>query len=97
MTHPVFNGGDFIHDDTELQVSDRVMPLFSLKNKTAIVTGAASGIGFAVVQALAEAGANVAFTYNNNMAKAFEGAKSIEETYKVQCRYSKILSVSHLE
>lgn len=34
---------------------------FSLKGKTALVTGAAYGIGFAMAEALAEAGARIAF------------------------------------
>lgn len=35
--------------------------LFSLKGKTALVTGAAYGIGFAIAEALASAGAKIAF------------------------------------
>ena len=34
---------------------------FSLEGKVALVTGAAYGIGFAMAQALAEAGAKIAF------------------------------------
>lgn len=41
-----------------------VFELFSLKGRTAIVTGAGAGIGLSVAQAYAEAGANVAVTYN---------------------------------
>ena len=37
------------------------MVSFSLDGKTALVTGAAYGIGFAIAQALAEAGAKIAF------------------------------------
>ena len=76
-----------MHNNTVAQAADRILPLFSLKGRTAIVTGAASGIGHAVVQALAESGANVAFTYNSNKDKAIEGAKAIEETYNVQCEF----------
>ncbi|HEY2931690.1 MAG TPA: 3-oxoacyl-ACP reductase family protein [Acidobacteriota bacterium] len=41
-----------------------------LKGKTALVTGASSGIGFATAHLLAAAGANVAITYLNNNSGA---------------------------
>jgi sorbose reductase len=56
--------GKFTHNASVAPESNRVMPLFSLKGKTAIVSGATSGIGLGVAQALAEAGANVAIWYN---------------------------------
>lgn len=47
---------------------------FSLEGKVALVTGAAYGIGFAMAQALAEAGAKIAFNCRSqaNMDKALE-------------------------
>lgn len=78
-------GGDFTHNNTTAPPSDRVLPLFSLKGRTAIVTGAGAGIGLGVAQALAEAGANVAIWYNTNK-KAVAEAENIEKTYGVKCK-----------
>lgn len=51
-----------------------IMVNFSLEGKVALVTGAAYGIGFAMAQALAEAGAKIAFNCRTqaNMNKALE-------------------------
>ncbi|KAI1798956.1 sorbitol utilization protein SOU2 [Daldinia bambusicola] len=74
------NTGHFKHDITEAPKSKAVFDLFSLKGKTAIVSGAGAGIGLA-----AEAGANVAIWYNSNK-KALEEAANIEKTYGVKCK-----------
>ena len=52
---------------------------FSLEGKVALVTGAAYGIGFAMAQALAEAGAKIAFNCRTqaNMDKALEEYKKL--------------------
>ena len=52
---------------------------FSLEGKVALVTGAAYGIGFAMAQALAEAGAKIAFNCRTqaNMDKALADYKAI--------------------
>ena len=52
---------------------------FSLEGKVALVTGAAYGIGFAMAQALAEAGAKIAFNCRSqaNMDKALEDYTAI--------------------
>ena len=52
----------------------KFMVIFSLEGKVALVTGAAYGIGFAMAQALAEAGAKIAFNCRTqaNMDKALE-------------------------
>ncbi|KAK3939548.1 hypothetical protein QBC46DRAFT_409073 [Diplogelasinospora grovesii] len=77
--------GKFPHGSTVPPQTDRVMPLFSLKGKTAIVTGAAAGIGYAVAQGLAEAGANVAIWYNSNKI-ALDKAAELEKTFGVKCK-----------
>lgn len=78
------NGGNFSHNNTTAPTEEKVLPLFSNKGKTAIVSGAGAGIGLAVAQALAESGANVAIWYNSNK-KALERAKDIERDYGVKC------------
>lgn len=76
--------GTFAHDNMEVPKGDRVLPLFSLKGKTAIVSGAGGGIGLGAAHALAEAGANVAIWYNSNK-EALKKAEDIEQTYGVKC------------
>lgn len=76
--------GLFHEDNTKPPKEERVLPLFSLAGRTAIVSGSGAGIGFAVVQAFAEAGANVAIWYHGNK-KALERASEIEEEYGVKC------------
>lgn len=82
------NGGHFVHDG--MPATSRgdglVLPLFSLKGRTAIVSGAGAGIGLSIAQALAEAGANVAIWYNNNK-KALDEAANIEERFGVKCKF----------
>ena len=46
-------------------MSTEYLQQFSLSGKTALVTGAAYGIGFAIAKALAKAGAKIAFNCRN--------------------------------
>ena len=58
---------------------DNVLEQFNLKDRVVVVTGAAEGIGGAVVDSMAEAGANVALWYRSNdkaVTKAEELAKN---------------------
>ncbi|KAK3350981.1 sorbitol utilization protein SOU2 [Neurospora tetraspora] len=87
--------GKFSHDITVAPQSNSVMSLFSLKGKTAIVTGAAAGIGYGVAEAFAEAGANVAIWYNSNK-KALDAAADIEKRYGVKCKAYQV-NVTSLE
>lgn len=79
--------GAFKQDNMAIPNGDRVLPLFSLKGRTAIVSGAGAGIGLGVAQGLAEAGANVAIWYNSNKQALVE-AENIEKTYGVKCKSS---------
>ncbi|RFU77904.1 short-chain dehydrogenase [Trichoderma arundinaceum] len=54
-----------------------------MKDKVVVVTGAADGIGLAVAEAMAEAGANVALWYNSNDA-AVEKAKSFGSVHAIK-------------
>jgi sorbose reductase len=83
------NGGRFNHQNTTASATPRVLPLFSLSGKTAIVSGAGAGIGLAVAEGFAEAGANVAIWYNSNK-KAVDRARDIESTYGVKCTFRRI-------
>jgi 3-oxoacyl-[acyl-carrier protein] reductase len=56
-----------------------------LAGKTALVTGASRGIGKGIAMKLAEAGANIAFTYRSSVEKANVLAAEIEKT-GVKCR-----------
>ncbi|KAF8470835.1 hypothetical protein BDZ91DRAFT_551836 [Kalaharituber pfeilii] len=68
---------------------DPVLPLFSLKGKTAIVTGGDAGIGYAVADCFAEAGADVIIWYNSN-SKAEAAAQGIAERWGVKCNAFKV-------
>lgn len=67
--------------------------MFSLKGKTAIVTGAGAGIGLAVANGLAEAGANVALWWNTN-DKCPERAAEIASKYGVQSKFLLVYRIS---
>jgi len=78
--------GNFIHNTVRHTDAAPILNRFSLHGKTAIVTGAAAGIGWAVAQVLAEMGANVVIWYNTNK-NAPQRAAEIEQKYGVKCSY----------
>ncbi|KAF2721141.1 NAD(P)-binding protein [Polychaeton citri CBS 116435] len=77
--------GRFREGNTNPPKDTKIKSLLSLQGRTAIVSGGDRGIGFSVVETLAEAGANVAIWYNSNQ-KALGKAREIEEQYGVTCR-----------
>lgn len=62
-----------------------VLDLFSLKGKTAVVTGAARGLGRAMSEALADCGADIA-VLDIDIKTAEETAKYIQSTYGVRSK-----------
>lgn len=67
------------------RIPDSVFAQLSMRDKVVAITGAADGIGFAVAEAMAEAGANIALWYNSNDAAIAKAAK-LEEKYKIEAR-----------
>lgn len=66
-----------------------ILNLFSLKGKVASVTGSSTGIGLAVAEGFAQAGADVALWYNSHNADA--KAKEISEKYGVKAKAYKVV------
>ncbi|RFN45034.1 oxidoreductase [Fusarium flagelliforme] len=79
--HPL-NGGNFVHDNNRVVDGGSILKRFSLQGKTAIITGAAAGIGFSIAEAYAETGANVALWYRTSN-KAQERAEELSKKYNV--------------
>lgn len=72
-----------------------VLDQFKLNGRVAVVTGAAEGIGGAVSEGYAEAGAHVALFYNSNDA-AIARAESLASTHGVKTKAYKV-DVSNAE
>ncbi|SVC35764.1 uncharacterized protein METZ01_LOCUS288618, partial [marine metagenome] len=53
---------------------------FSLKGRTALVTGSSTGLGKQMAIALGQAGARVALNYNNNEDRAAKAFAEFEAT-----------------
>ncbi|GKT72776.1 L-xylulose reductase [Colletotrichum tofieldiae] len=66
-----------------------VLEQLRVTDKVIVVTGAADGIGFAVSEAMAEAGGNVALWYNSNDA-AVQKAKDLASTHNVKTSAYKV-------
>lgn len=65
-----------------------VLDLFSLKGKVASITGSSTGIGYAVAEAFAQAGADVAIWYNSHNAD--DKAKALADKYGVKAKAYKV-------
>ncbi|KAG7666168.1 SOU1 [[Candida] subhashii] len=61
-----------------------VLDLFSLKSKVAAISGSSVGIGYAVAEAYAQAGADVAIWYNTHPAD--EKAAKLAAKYGIRCQ-----------
>src|SRR5437016_5198495 len=57
-----------------------------LKGRVCLVTGGSRGIGRAIVAAMANAGADVAFTYQNSKVQSETLAQTLESEKGVRCR-----------
>jgi 7-alpha-hydroxysteroid dehydrogenase len=58
-----------------------------MKGKVLVISGATRGIGKAILYRFAEAGADVAFTYNSNAEEAEKIARDVEANYGVKARH----------
>lgn len=68
---------------------DNVLEQFSLKGRVACITGASDGIGFAVAEGMAEAGADLALWYNSNPA-AETKVTELERKFNIRARAYKV-------
>lgn len=86
------NGGNFVHNNQRWVDGGSILKRFSLAGKTAIITGAGAGIGYAVAQAYAELGCNLALFYFTN-TKTPERAEGLAKQYSVQCKLARLRSL----
>ena len=69
---------------------ENVLEQFNLRDRVVCITGAGDGIGFAVAEGMAEAGANLAIWYNSNLTAEKKGAELAKkfnirvQAYKVE-------------
>ncbi|KAL2799725.1 hypothetical protein BJX66DRAFT_292529 [Aspergillus keveii] len=63
--------------------ASNVMQQLSMAGKAVIVTGAADGIGYAVAESMAEAGADVGMWYNSNDV-AIQKAKDLAQAHNIR-------------
>ncbi|KAJ5872690.1 Glucose/ribitol dehydrogenase [Penicillium soppii] len=66
-----------------------VLKQFQMNGKVVVITGAADGLGYAVAESMAEAGAHVALWYNSNDV-AIEKAKVLAQEHNVMASSYKV-------
>ncbi|CAG8006793.1 unnamed protein product [Penicillium salamii] len=66
-----------------------VLQQFQMKGKVVVITGAADGLGYAVAESMAEAGADVALWYNSNDV-AIEKAKTLAKENNIKTSAYKV-------
>ncbi|TPX15809.1 uncharacterized protein E0L32_000143 [Thyridium curvatum] len=76
-------------------IPNNVLEQLRLTDKVVVVNGAADGIGYAVAEAMAEAGAHVALWYNTNDA-AIEKAKSLAGSHGIKTQAYQVDGGRHL-
>ncbi|KAJ9652198.1 hypothetical protein H2198_008542 [Neophaeococcomyces mojaviensis] len=64
---------------------NNVLQQFSMRDRVVVVTGGADGIGLAVAEAMAEAGANVALWFNSNKA-AIDRAEELSKAHNIKAK-----------
>lgn len=77
-----------------------VLNLFSLKNKVSLVTGGSRGIGLGAAIGLAEAGSDIAITYNSSAPEYIEELETKFNSYGVKfkaykCNVCKKAEITH--
>ena len=60
--------------------------MYSLKGKTALITGASRGIGKGIATKFAEQGCNIVFTYASSVEKANAFEKELTEQYGIKAK-----------
>ncbi|KUI55522.1 putative NADP-dependent mannitol dehydrogenase [Cytospora mali] len=70
-------------------IPSNVLEQFNMKGRVVAVTGASDGIGYAVTEAMAEAGAHIALLYNSNDAAISKG-EALASKFGIQAKAYKV-------